>query len=69
MASSLAEDCTPAKQAYDSCFNAWFEGYLAPAVAAPPAERAAHTKAKADEYEQRCGALWRQYKTCVDVCI
>ena len=34
MAHSLNEKCTPLKKEYDNCFNAWFEGYLEPAVAA-----------------------------------
>jgi TRIAP1/MDM35 family protein len=67
MASSLSEECTPLKQIYDTCFNAWFEGYLEPAVAAAPADRAAHSKRKADEYEAKCGQLWTQYKACIDV--
>jgi hypothetical protein len=29
---SLSPECTPLKQRYDSCFNAWFEGYLQPAL-------------------------------------
>jgi hypothetical protein len=67
MASSLSPECTPLKVTYDTCFNAWFEGYLEPAVAAQPAERAAHSKAKAEEYEAKCGGLWKEYKTCIDV--
>jgi hypothetical protein len=67
MASSLSAACTPLKQAYDSCFNAWFEGYLEPAVAAPPDERAAHAKQKAEEYEAKCGKVWAEYKVCVQV--
>jgi TRIAP1/MDM35 family protein len=67
MASSLSAECTPLKQTYDSCFNAWFEGYLEPAVAAPAAERAAHAKQKADEYEAKCGQLWTEYRACVQV--
>lgn len=31
---SLSPDCTPLKQRYDTCFNAWFEGYLQPNLAA-----------------------------------
>ncbi|WVF69991.1 hypothetical protein IAT40_004776 [Kwoniella sp. CBS 6097] len=31
---SLSPECTPLKHRYDSCFNAWFEGYLQPALAA-----------------------------------
>ncbi|ORX37198.1 hypothetical protein BD324DRAFT_625140 [Kockovaella imperatae] len=29
---SLSARCTPLKREYDSCFNAWFEGYLQPAL-------------------------------------
>ena len=29
---SLSPACTPIKQRYDACFNAWFEGYLQPAL-------------------------------------
>lgn len=29
---SLSPECTPLKHRYDSCFNAWFEGYLQPAL-------------------------------------
>jgi hypothetical protein len=29
---SLSPECTPLKHKYDSCFNAWFEGYLQPAI-------------------------------------
>ncbi|WVQ97887.1 hypothetical protein IAU59_005004 [Kwoniella sp. CBS 9459] len=34
---SLSPECTPLKHRYDSCFNAWFEGYLQPALAAASA--------------------------------
>ena len=70
MAHSLSDTCTPLKQQYDACFNAWFEGYLEPAVAASkgtPEERAAYSQAKAAEYERNCGALWTQYRDCVQV--
>lgn len=67
MAHSLADECTPYKLAYDSCFNAWFEGYLQPAVSASPDQRAAYTAAKAKEYEEKCGKIWREYKECVQV--
>jgi len=33
---SLSPKCTPLKQRYDSCFNAWFEGYLQPALDSAP---------------------------------
>lgn len=67
MASSLSPECTPLKKAYDSCFNAWFEGYLEPAVAAKPEERALYSKQKAEEYEAKCGSLWTEYKGCIQV--
>ncbi|KAI0826321.1 mitochondrial distribution/morphology family 35/apoptosis [Irpex lacteus] len=65
MAHSLSEECTPLKRQYDSCFNAWFEGYLEPAVAATPAERLQYSQQKAEEYESKCGQMWSQYKACV----
>lgn len=67
MAHSLSEECTPPKRQYDSCFNAWFEGYLEPAVAATPAERLQYSQQKAEEYESKCGQMWSQYKACVQV--
>ncbi|GHJ84744.1 hypothetical protein NliqN6_1146 [Naganishia liquefaciens] len=35
---SLSQECTASKHRYDQCFNAWFEGYLKPIVAAQPGE-------------------------------
>lgn len=67
MAHSLAERCTPLKREYDTCFNAWFEGYLEPAVAATPATRKQYSSEKAAEYERNCGKIWTQYKECVQV--
>lgn len=67
MASSLSPECTPLKTTYDTCFNAWFEGYLEPAVSKTPAERTAYSKQKADEFEQKCGKVWKDYKACVQV--
>ena len=71
MANSLSPKCTPLKQQYDSCFNAWFEGYLEPAVSHGTSDdkenAAAFSKAKADEFEARCGQIWNQYKECVQV--
>lgn len=55
MAHSLSPECTPLKLEYDSCFNAWFEGYLEPAVAASSSEqRSSYSKQKADEFQQKC---------------
>ncbi|KAF9467398.1 hypothetical protein BDZ94DRAFT_1305472 [Collybia nuda] len=67
MAHSLSPECTPLKLEYDSCFNAWFEGYLEPAVAASasPKERANYSKQKADEFQQKCGKVWESYRFCV----
>ncbi len=70
MADSLADGCTPLKRSYDTCFNAWFEGYLEPAVAVGsigPKEREAYSKQKAQEFEANCGKLWVSYKACVQV--
>jgi TRIAP1/MDM35 family protein len=69
MAASLSSECTPLKTAYDSCFNAWFEGYLEPAVAASASkeQRTAYSKQKAEEYEEKCGKLWSSYKDCLQV--
>ncbi len=68
MADSLNEACTPLKRAYDSCFNTWFEGYLEPAVAATSeAQREAYSKEKAEEFKAKCGKMWIEYKTCVQV--
>ncbi|KAH9830127.1 mitochondrial distribution/morphology family 35/apoptosis [Rhodofomes roseus] len=67
MAHSLSEQCTPLKREYDACFNAWFEGYLEPAVStsARPEERQKFAQEKAAEYERNCGKLWVQYRECV----
>ena len=70
MAHSLEERCTPLKLEYDSCFNSWFEGYLEPAVSASasPENRAEYSRAKAEEYERKCGKIWASYRDCVQVC-
>ncbi|THH13594.1 hypothetical protein EW146_g6642 [Bondarzewia mesenterica] len=67
MAHSLTPECTSHKLEYDSCFNSWFEGYLEPAVSASasPDERAKYSKAKAEEYESKCGKIWASYRECV----
>ncbi|CAA7268727.1 unnamed protein product [Cyclocybe aegerita] len=67
MSQSLSSECTPLKQAYDSCFNSWFEGYLEPAIAASTSveARAAYSKKKADEFQAKCGKVWDEYKACV----
>lgn len=67
MANSLSEACTPLKKEYDACFNNWFAGYLEPAVAKADTDRAAYSKAKADEYEASCGKIWQGYRECVHV--
>lgn len=71
MAQSLSPECTPLKQAYDACFNTWFEGYLEPAIEhsknVPPSQRNDYSKKKAEEFEQKCGVVWAQYKECVQV--
>lgn len=72
MASSLSPECTPLKREYDSCFNSWFEGYLEPlsnASGSPSTgvERERRSREQAEEYERKCGSLWRSYKECVQV--
>ncbi|KAF8228884.1 hypothetical protein L208DRAFT_1403023 [Tricholoma matsutake] len=67
MSQSLSEACTPLKHEYDSCFNAWFEGYLEPAVAVSPTpeKRAEYSKQKAEEFQDKCGKVWESYRECV----
>lgn len=67
MAQSLSPECTPLKKEYDSCFNAWFEGYLEPAVSALERQREAYSKSKAEEFQQKCGKVWEAYRGCVQV--
>jgi TRIAP1/MDM35 family protein len=70
MAESLSPECTPLKHAYDTCFNAWFEGYLEPATpggGTQPTDHAARAKKMAAEYEEKCGKLWAGYRECVQV--
>lgn len=69
MAHSLSDECTPLKHKYDSCFNAWFEGYLEPAmnVSADAQQRETYSKQKAAEYEEKCGKIWESYRLCVQV--
>ena len=70
MSQSLSPECTPLKQEYDSCFNSWFEGYLEPAVAASLSTEARmeYSKQKAEEFEEKCGKIWKSYRSCVQVC-
>ncbi|KAI5888506.1 mitochondrial distribution/morphology family 35/apoptosis [Schizophyllum commune] len=65
MAHSLNEKCTPLKKEYDNCFNAWFEGYLEPAVATTDQARSEFSKRKAQEFQDKCGPVWNSYRECV----
>ncbi|KAG8985321.1 hypothetical protein FRB94_004193 [Tulasnella sp. JGI-2019a] len=70
MASSLSAECTPLKQAYDTCFNSWFQRYLTPSTSPrtpvlTSEEKLAQNRAKAADYEARCGSLWQEYQACV----
>ncbi|KAI0360273.1 hypothetical protein OH77DRAFT_1444854 [Trametes cingulata] len=67
MSQSLSEECTPLKRKYDACFNAWFEGYLEPAVSASatPEQRTKFAQQKAAEFESSCGKIWQEYRECV----
>jgi TRIAP1/MDM35 family protein len=67
MAASLANECTPLKKEYDTCFNAWFEGYLEPAVSASSSSQkySEYSQRKAEEFQQKCGKVWEEYRACV----
>ena len=70
MSQSLSPDCTPLKKTYDTCFNDWFAGYLEPAVSAfsSTEARTKFSEEKAKEFDQKCGKIWEDYKSCVQVC-
>ncbi|EIW55437.1 uncharacterized protein TRAVEDRAFT_102554, partial [Trametes versicolor FP-101664 SS1] len=67
MSQSLNNECTPLKREYDACFNAWFEGYLEPALssAANAEQRTKFAQQKAAEFESSCGKVWLEYRKCV----
>ncbi|OJT02785.1 hypothetical protein TRAPUB_6641 [Trametes pubescens] len=67
MSQSLNNECTPLKREYDACFNAWFEGYLEPALssAANAEQRTKFAQQKAAEFESSCGKVWQEYRKCV----
>ncbi|KAF7296080.1 hypothetical protein MKEN_01423100 [Mycena kentingensis (nom. inval.)] len=66
MSESLSPECTPLKHAYDSCFNVWFEGYLEAALAnASDAQRKVHYKQKAEEFDAKCGTIYKDYQNCL----
>ncbi|KAI0824965.1 mitochondrial distribution/morphology family 35/apoptosis [Trametes gibbosa] len=67
MSQSLSEECTPLKRSYDACFNAWFEGYLEPAVSASAnaEQRTNFAQQKAAEFESSCGKIWQEYRQCI----
>ena len=69
MSQSLVDECTPLKRKYDACFNAWFEGYLEPAVSAGAnaEQRTKFEQEKAAEFESSCGKIWQEYRACVQV--
>jgi TRIAP1/MDM35 family protein len=70
MADSLSPACTPLKHEYDSCFNVWFEGYLEPiSSSATEAQRTAHYQRKAEEFEAKCGKVYAEYQSCIQVCL
>ena len=69
MSQSLSEECTPLKRKYDACFNAWFEGYLEPALSASAnaEQRTKFAQQKAAEFDSSCGKIWQAYRQCVQV--
>ncbi|EDR01301.1 uncharacterized protein LACBIDRAFT_312227 [Laccaria bicolor S238N-H82] len=50
---------------YDTCFNAWFEGYLEPAVAVSSSERSAYSQQRADEFGRTAGRFGNNISPCV----
>ncbi|KAI5454330.1 Mitochondrial distribution and morphology protein 35 [Naganishia albida] len=48
---SLSQECTASKHRYDQCFNAWFEGYLKPIVAAQTGDISADLIEEEEEEE------------------
>ncbi|KAH8923430.1 hypothetical protein BT69DRAFT_1319539 [Atractiella rhizophila] len=64
---SLSDTCTPAKQAYDTCFNRWFSSYLLVSSQPPSPSKDRQMEAKAAELEGECGAVWRVYESCIKV--
>ena len=49
---SIAEDCTPLKAKYDTCFNTWFKNsYLK----------------GGQNHEQACGEVFAAYQQCLQV--
>ncbi|KAF9788620.1 hypothetical protein BJ322DRAFT_1019132 [Thelephora terrestris] len=74
MAHSLSPECTPLKHAYDSCFNAWFAGYLEPTLTVHEQREKDknprdYQKRKAEEFQQNCGKVWESYRECVQKAI
>jgi TRIAP1/MDM35 family protein len=71
MSQSLSKECTPLKAEYDSCFNAWLESYLTPGPRPDSISEqdwaAQRTKAKATEYDDKCGHVWKAYSVCIKV--
>lgn len=49
---SIAEDCTPLKAKYDTCFNTWFKN--------------SYLKGGQD-HEQACGEVFAAYQQCLQV--
>ncbi|GAA5866997.1 hypothetical protein JCM8547_008403 [Rhodosporidiobolus lusitaniae] len=81
MSSSLSPACNAPKHHYDTCFNHWLKSYLllvAPPLSNPsdtPAgvkERERRTAAineKKQELEKNCGAMYKEYQSCLKTAI
>jgi hypothetical protein len=60
-----------AEERASSVQDGHYEGYKSLAQAKlPPIDTRGKTRAqiKAEEYERNCGALWKSYQTCLQVC-
>ncbi|WWC67769.1 uncharacterized protein I206_101681 [Kwoniella pini CBS 10737] len=58
---SLSPECTPLKHKYDSCFNAWFEGYLQPALSSE------YQSSSTVSSDQKCTANISTSTTQIDI--
>ncbi|TIB75283.1 hypothetical protein E3Q22_01250 [Wallemia mellicola] len=57
---SLDSSCNDFKNAYDRCFNQWFDKYLEH-YSQQRIEQSTET------YEKNCGGLFKKYSECLEV--
>ena len=77
---SLTPRCTPLKHRYDKCFNDWFKDYLQVASNGDTDKSNGSWNAAGFfggdklgqlrvQYENDCGALFRDYQVCVQAAV